>query len=149
MRKLGAIVILCCSILAAAQVRISVPEQHYKSRDKIDVQISNTGSEEITFCVEAGYISYIDSEHSEPSPTPIYVQQKGPHNWNTLLTGPDIGSLRSPEFLRPGESQHFPFRVNAHGTIRLVLDYRVGSDEQFCKNWKGTKISKSHQISIE
>jgi len=143
------ILTFCCSILASAQVRISVPQQQYKSRDKIDVQISNSGAEEITFCVEAGYISYIDSEHSEPSPTPIHVQQKGPRRWSTLLTGPDIGSIPSAEILRPGESQHFPFRVNAHGTIRLLLEYRVGSDEQFCDGRKGRKIAKSREISIE
>ena len=149
MRKFGTILIFCCSIFASAQVRINVPQRHYKSRDRIDVQISNTGTEAITYCVQVGYISHPDSEHSEPTPTPIYIQQRGPHGWSALLTGPDIGSFLTPEILRPGDSQHYPFRVNAHGTIRLVLDYRVGSDEQFCQNRNGKKLTKSHEISIE
>ena len=49
-----------------------------------------------------------------------------------LLYGPDVGSSRHPETLHSGESQHFPFRVNAHGTVRSVLEYRPGQDENLC-----------------
>ena len=138
-----------CSLSAAAQVEISVPDVHYLAHDKINVGIKNAGSSPITYCVEVGYISYIDSQHSEPSPTPIYIQQKSSRGWGTLLTGPDVGSHLDAEILLPGESQLFPFRVNAHGRIRLVLEYQLGSNERFCQNRRGVKIARSREFSME
>ena len=149
MKTVAVILAVSSSAIGAAQVRVRVPDQHYKSHDKIDVQITNTGASNVTFCVEAGYISYIDSEHSESSPTPIYVQQRGARGWSSLLTGPDIGSARSPETLGPGQSQHFPFRVNASGTIRLVLNYWPDSNQHSCENRNGLRVARSREISME
>ena len=140
---------ILCSIVASAQVKITVPELHYKSHDKIDVEIMNTGTSDVTFCVEEGYVSYIDSDHPESTPTPVYVQQKNSRGWGTLMTGPDIGSTPNPVIVGRGESQRFPFRVNAHGTVRLVLDYRVGSTSHPCGRRKGIKSVKSREFSIE
>jgi hypothetical protein len=148
MKKL-AMLIFFCPALVCAQVKIMVPERQYKSRDKINVAIINTGTSEITYCLEAGYISYIDPDHSEPSPTPVYVQQKTSRGWGTLMSGPDIGSSVHPEILGPGETQHFPFRVNAHGTVRVVLVYKLGSDAHFCQERKGKRIARSREFSIE
>ena len=118
-------------------------------RDKIDVEIVNTGLSDITYCVQYGYISYIDSDHHEPSPTPVYVQQKGPKGWGTLLTGPDIGSSVAPVTLHAGQSEHFPFRLNAHGTVRLVLEYWLGSTEHSCEDRKSMRVARSPQFSID
>ena len=130
-------------------MKIRVPELHYKSHDRIDVEIMNTGTSDVTFCVEYGYVSYIDSDHPEPTPTPVYVQQKNSRGWGTLMTGPDIGSTRNPVTLGQGGSQHFPIRVNAHGTVRLVLDYRVGSTANPCERSKWMKSVRSREFSIE
>ena len=138
---IAAILAVSWSVAAAAQVKISVPDLRYKAHNKIDVEITNTGTTEVTYCIEARYI--------EPSPPPIYVQQKGSRGWSTLLTGPDVGSMLSPETLRPGEPQHFPFRVNAQGTIRLVLNYRLGSSEHFCKDRKSVRVARSREFSID
>ena len=143
------IVLLCGAITAAAQIRIEVPNAAYKSRDRIDVDIVNTGASDVTYCVEYGYISFLDSDHSESTPTPAYVQQRNARHWSTLLIGPDIGSTRHPEILHSGESQHFPFRVNAHGTVRVVLEYRLGAYENFCANRKGMRVAKSREFPIE
>jgi len=125
-KKIAVVTVIALSLAADAQVKISVPSAVYKTHDKIDVEIVNAGTSDVTFCVEYGYLSFVDSNHSEPTPTPVHVQQKNSHRWSTLLTGPDIGSARHPDTLRPGESQHFPFRVNAHGTVRIVLRYPCG-----------------------
>lgn len=88
---------------------MSVPELHYRSHDRIDVEIANSGTSDVTFCVEAGYVSYIDSDHSEPTPTPVYVQQKNSRGWGTLMTGPDIGSAPAPFTLRRRSRSIFHF----------------------------------------
>ena len=149
MKTVSALLIVWCSVIASAQVKISIPKQHYKSRDKVDVEITNTGTSDVTLCVEYGYISYIDPDHTEPSPTPVYVQQKGAKGWSTLLTGPDIGSTVAPVTLHSGQSQHFPFRVNAHGTVRLILEYGFGSNQRFCEDRKSKKVARSPEFSIE
>lgn len=119
------------------------------SHDKIDVQIANAGVSDVTFCVEYGYVSFVDSDHSESTPTPVYVQQKNSGHWGTLVTGPDIGSSRHPETLHSGESRQFPFRINAHGTVRILLEYRLGSDENFCQDRKGMRVARSHEFPID
>jgi hypothetical protein len=138
-----------CSIVASAQVKITVPELHYKSHDKIDVELRNTGTSDVTFCVDEGYVSYIDSDHTESTPTPVYVQQKNSRGWGTLMTGPDSGSAPHPVKVGRGESQHYPFRVNAHGIVRLVLGYRLGSAAHPCGRRNGMKSVKSREFSIE
>lgn len=149
MTRIAAILIIFCSTVASAQVKINIPVLHYKSHDRINVRIVNTGASDVTFCVEYGYVSYIDSNRLETTPTPVYVQQKNSRGWGTLMTGPDIGSVRSPLTLKRGESQDFPFRINAHGMVRLVLDYWVGSTANPCGREKGMKIVTSRELSIE
>ena len=149
MKAICAILVICCSIAAIAQAKISVPEASYRSHDKIDVEILNTGSGDVTFCVEYGYISFIDYNSTETTPTPVYVQQKGARGWNTLLTGPDIGSAVHPITLGRGESKQYPFRVNAHGTVRLVLDYWVDSSDYECGDRKSARRAVSREFRIE
>jgi hypothetical protein len=144
-----AILTIWCSVVASAQVKISVPELAYKPHDRIDVVIMNAGATDISFCVEYGYVSYIDSDHPKPTPTPVHVQQKNSRGWGTLMTGPDIGSSRNSFTLGHGKSQHFPFRVNAHGTVRLVLDYWLDSAADPCQSGKGMKSVRSREFSIE
>jgi hypothetical protein len=148
-KTIAAIILVCWSIAAVAQVKVRVPNGPYKSHDKIDVEIVNTGASDATFCIEYGYVSFIDSDHIEPTPTPVYVQQQSSRHWSTLLTGPDVGSSRHPYILHSGESQHFPFRVNAHGTVRFVLEYRLGSDESFCADRKEMRVARSREFSVE
>ena len=149
MKATGALLVICCSIAASAQVQISVSEPSYRSHDKIDVEVSNTGSSDVKFCVEYGYVSFIDSDHTEATPTPVYVQQEVTRGWSTLLTGPEIGSAQHLETLERGQSQHYPFRVNAHGTVRLVIDYWLGSKDHQCGDTKGRRTAFSHKFQIE
>lgn len=56
------------------------------------------------------------------------MQRKDGSRWNTLLIGPDIGSIRHAVVLDAGESYEFPFRLNdGRGTMRLALYYWKGS----------------------
>jgi hypothetical protein len=148
-KTIAAIVLGCWSVAAVAQISIRVPRSRYKSHEMIEVEIVDTGDADVTYCVEYGQVSFIDPDHSGPTPTPLYVQQKTSRGWNTLLNGPDVGSSRRPETLHSGESQHFPFRVNAHGTVRIVLEYRLGPDENFCTDETGKRVVTSREISIE
>jgi hypothetical protein len=145
----AALLFVLWSIAVGAQIKIDVPNQAFKSHDRIDVEIVNAGASDATFCVEYGYVSYLDSGRSEPTPTPVYVQQKVSRSWSTLMTGPDIGSARTPVTLKAEESQHYPFRVNAHGTVRLVLDYWLGSGDHQCGDTKGRKTAFSRGFQIE
>jgi len=55
-KRISAILIIWYSIAASAEMKIRVPELHYKSHDRIDVEIMNTGTSDVTFCVEYGYV---------------------------------------------------------------------------------------------
>ena len=48
----------------------------------------------------------------------------------------------------PNSRQHFPFRVNAQGTIRLGLNYRLGSNEYSYEDRKGVRITRSREFRI-
>jgi hypothetical protein len=149
MRAQAIILAFICALTASAQVQIRIPSQRYKSHDTINVEIANTSAGDLSFCVEYGYVSYIDDNRSEATPTPVYVQQKRENGWDTLLTGPDVGSIRQSITLRRGESQTYPFRVNAHGEVRMVLDYWIGAPVGSCENPKGRRTAKSHAFQIE
>lgn len=149
MKVTGAILVICRSIAASAQVKIGVSEPSYRSHDKIDVEVLNTGSSDVKFCVEYGYESFIDSDHTEATPTPVYVQQEVTRGRSSLLTGADIGSAQHLETLERGQSQHYPFRVNAHGTVRLVIDYWLGSEDHQCGDTKSRRTAFSHKFQIE
>src|SRR5580658_5225266 len=133
---------------ASAQVAVRIPLQSYKSHDWINVQIVNSSTKPVSFCVEYGYRSYFDYDHFEATPTPVYIQQKSEKGWSTLLTGPDIGSSRQPETLAPGMSQSYPFRINARGSVRLVLDYWTGDAGDSCDSRKARQ-AKSRVITLE
>ncbi|MGB0065745.1 MAG: hypothetical protein WBP85_14985 [Terracidiphilus sp.] len=148
MKAQAIVVTFFCTLTASAQVQIRVPSQHYEAQDRINVEIVNTGTGDVSFCVEYGYVSYAE-DHSESTPTPVYVQQKKEKGWDTLLTGPDVGSIRQSVTLGRGESQVYPFRVNAHGKIRVVLDYWVGNGAGSCESPKGRREVKSRAFQIE
>lgn len=151
-KTLSAILIFWCSILASAQVKISVPGHQYKSGDRIDVAITNIGTLEVTFCVNYGNFNYIDHHMEETFPSPVDLQEKGLQGWGTLVTPYDVSPQPpKPVTLHSGESQHFPFRVNTHGTVRLVLVYGFGSNEQFCEDRKNMRVvaSRSRDFSID
>jgi hypothetical protein len=55
------------------------------------------------------------------------VERNDKGKWSVLLNGPDIGNNSQPVEVDPGKSMEFPFRLNGEGTMRLRLDYWVGS----------------------
>lgn len=152
MKALSVTLILLCSTLAAAQVRISVPDHQYKSGDKIDVVITNIGVSDVTFCVKYGNFGYVEHHVEEAFPSPFAIQERGPQGWGTLFTD-YVDSLPPPKAvtLQSGDSQHFPFRVSTHGTVRLVLVYGFGSNEHFCDDRTKMSIagSRSQDVAID
>jgi hypothetical protein len=65
--------------------------------------------------------------------------------WGVLLIGPDVGSMLAPVEVEAGKSLEFPFRLNGAGTMRLRLDYWIGSrpDVKCYGRAKGTKHLRS------
>ena len=136
-------------VAIAAQVQIVIPPMAYKSQDRIDVGIMNRSSGEVSYCVQIGFVSYADADHPEATPTPVYVQQRTERGWGTLMIGPDIGSTLNVETLQPEESRTYPFRLNVHGTVRVLLRYWTGTDHWSCNETKGMKTARSREFAIK
>jgi hypothetical protein len=109
---------LLFGVSAIGQLQVSVPQPRYKPHENIDVGVTNTSKMAVSFCVEFGHWSFRDADHFETTPTPVYVQRNNRGRWNTLLIGPDIGSIRHSVTVGPGESQHYPFRLSDQGQMR-------------------------------
>jgi hypothetical protein len=78
--SLAATVLLLC-VSAYGQIEIRIPQQRYKRHDKIDVVIANTSTKQVSLCVEYGHSSFRDADHTESTPTPVYVQRKDKRGW--------------------------------------------------------------------
>jgi hypothetical protein len=136
-------------VSAFGQLEIRIPQQHYKQHDRIDLVIANTGTKDVSFCVEYGHWSFPDADHIETTPTPVYVQRKDRRGWGTLLIGPDVGSMRHSVSLGAGESQQYPFRLSDAGEMRIMVDYWIGESDRTCQQPKGRKTAKSRVFAIE
>jgi hypothetical protein len=136
-----------------SQVRMSTSTTIYKSHQQIDVQITNADKSAISYCVQFGQVSSRTGagtvEDIEHTPIPFYVQEWNRSKWNTLLIGPDVGSSRHAVVLKAGESQHYPFRLNDHGQMRLVLDYWRGENDRACEYPKGKKATRSKIFVVD
>lgn len=110
----------------SAQVRVVIPKQHYQLQEQIPAKIENRTSQPITVCVEFGQWSP-KGDTIESTPSPFFVERNDNGKWGVLLNGPDIGSNSQPMEVDSGKSMEFPFRLNGEGTMRLRLDYWVGS----------------------
>ena len=139
------------SICAMCQVQVTVPAQSFKVSERIAVMVSNVGHHEVLYCVEIGQSSSKGpgGKDVEATPIPFDVQRKSGRKWGTLLIGPDIGSFKSSVVLEPGQSHEFPFRLNAEGVMRLVLEYWIGEKDVNCKNPpKGEKKTQSKIFAV-
>jgi hypothetical protein len=103
-----------------AQVKISVPEQHYKVREQILTKVENLGSRPVTLCI--GFLGMAES-----TPSPFWVQRNGEGKWRTLIMGPDSGNQGTALVLEAYESREFFVRLSDPGRMRLKLDYWKGS----------------------
>ncbi|HXN51053.1 MAG TPA: hypothetical protein VN943_03880 [Candidatus Acidoferrum sp.] len=117
---------LILATAAIAQVKITIPAQHYRMQELIHAKVENTGNRPVTLCVEFGQTSSKGGE-IESTPSPFWVQRNSNGKWGTLLIGPDVGSIRAAVVLKAGESKAFPFRLNDSGKMRLRLSYWSGS----------------------
>ncbi len=142
------VIVFLLSPFALSQVRVSMLGTDFKSHEQIDVKITNAGTSTVSYCVEFGQFSFKTGtgtvEDMENTPIPFYVQKQNGGRWSTLLIGPDIGGSRHAVVLKAGESQQYPFRLNDHGRMRLVLDYLRGENDRVCENPKGKKTTRSN-----
>lgn len=139
-----------CCVLASlmlpsatvAQVRIQIPQQHYKIREEIRTKVSNTANYPVTVCL--GFLP--DSIVS-----PFEIQQYGNGKWGILLLGIDIGGGSVRTVLKPGQSYDFPFHLNDPGRMRLRLEYWRGSLPNLnCNDLpKGSKLTTSKTFTVE
>jgi hypothetical protein len=120
------VLLLILPSAAVAQVKVSVPSQHYKAHEKINAKVENRTDNAVTFCLEVGQTSSNNGE-IESTPLPFGVEQNSNGKWGALLIGPDVGSFRGAIVTRAGESREFPFRLNDSGRMRLRLNYWRGS----------------------
>ncbi|HEV2399010.1 MAG TPA: hypothetical protein VGS27_18840 [Candidatus Sulfotelmatobacter sp.] len=118
--------LLVLNASASGQVRVLVPKQHYQQQEQISAKLENQASQRITVCVQVGQWSP-KGNAIESTPSPFLVEQKDNGKWVVLLNGPDVGNNSQPVELDSGKSLDFPLRLNGEGTMRLRLDYWIGS----------------------
>jgi hypothetical protein len=139
------LILFLVSPFLTSQVRVSTNGSNFKANERIDVQVTNAGKDAVSYCIEAGQASSKAGTGAgadvESTPIPFYVQRHNTDKWGTLMIGPDIGSSRQPIVLKPGESQHYPFRLNNRGEMRIVLGYWRGENEGICKHPSGKKMT--------
>jgi hypothetical protein len=118
--------VLILPVAAFGQVKISLSAQGHKVQEEIHAKVENTGSRPVTFSVELGQTSPKAGEIVS-TPSPFWVHQNSHGNWDTLMIGRDVGSLRAAVVLEVGKSMDFPFRLNDSGKMRLRLNYWLGA----------------------
>jgi hypothetical protein len=119
-----ALLVLATSL--SAQVRVIIPKRHYQPQEQIPARLENHTSRPITVCVQFGQWSP-KGETIESTPSPFFVERNDNGKWGILLNGPDVGSNSQPVKVDSGKSMEFPFRLNDEGTMRLRLDFWIGS----------------------
>lgn len=148
LRKITFNSLILVSSFALAQVQVILPSKFFKPEEKIEAYIKNIGKDSVSVCVEFGQWSPHNGT-IETTPSPFYVEKKDHGNWNVLLIGPDIGSLRRPVTIEAGETQDFPFRLNTKGKMRLLLNYWSGEREDVCnEKTANKKTALSQQFFI-
>ena len=123
-RVLLALLLLATSL--TAQVRVVIPKRHYQPQDQIRAKLENQTSQPITVCVQVGQWSP-KGDTIESTPSPFFVERNDNGKWSVSLNGPDVGSNSQPVEVTSGKSMEFPFTLNGEGTMRLRLDYWIGS----------------------
>ena len=119
-------VLLLLATSLSAQVRVVIPKQRYQPQEQIPAKLENQTYQPITVCVQLGQWSP-KGDTIESTPSPFFVERNDNGKWGVLLNGPDVGSNSQPVEVDSGKSMEFPFRLNGEGTMRLRLDYWVGS----------------------
>lgn len=142
-----ALLLLATSL--SAQVRVVIPKQHYQTQEQIPAKLENQTSQPITVCVQFGQWSP-KGDTIESTPSPFFVERNDNGKWGVLLNGPDVGSNAQPVEVDSGKSMEFPFRLNGEGTMRLRLDYWIGSrpDVKCDGSGKDTKHLRSAPFTL-
>ena len=133
----------------SAQVRVVIPKLHYQAQEQIPAQLENHTSQPITVCVQFGQWSP-KGNTIESTPSPFFVERNDNGKWGILLNGPDVGSNSQPVEVDSGKSLEFPFRLNGEGTLRLRLDYWIGTSPDVKCNGSatGTKHLRSATFTL-
>jgi hypothetical protein len=144
-----ALALLLLASSLSAQVRVVIPKRNYQAQEQIPAKLENQTSQPITVCVEFGQWSP-KGDTIESTPSPFFVERNRDGKWSVLLNGPDVGSNSRPVEVDPGKSLEFPFRLNDEGTMRLRLDYWIGSRPDVRCNGpaKGTKHLRSTTFTL-
>jgi hypothetical protein len=127
-----------------AQVKIHIPEQHYKAREQILAKVENRGSQPVTLCI--GFLGSIDGTLS-----PFWVERNTDGKWGELILGPDVGNQWTSLVLDAGKSEEFFLRLSDSGRMRLRLDYWRGSNPKLdcIAQPKGSRVATSSFFTIE
>jgi hypothetical protein len=135
---------LLLATTSIAQVKISVPELHYKVREQILTEVENLGSRPVTLCLR--FLGLAES-----TPSPFWIERSGEGKWRTLIMGPDLGNQGTALVLEAGESKEFFVRLSDPGKMRLKLDYWKGSIPKLGCDVprRGSKLATSSVFTIE
>ena len=120
------VAVLLSAISLSAQVIVVIPKAHYQPQEQIPARLENQTSRPITVCVQFGQWSP-KGDSIESTPSPFFVERNDNGKWSILLNGPDVGSNAKPVEVDSRKSMEFPLRLNGEGTMRLRLDYWIGS----------------------
>lgn len=143
------IALLFLAASLSAQVRAVIPKRHYQWQEQIPAKLENKTSQPITVCVQFGQWSP-KGDAIESTPSPFLVERNDNGKWGVLLNGPDVGSNSQPVEVEAGKSLEFPFRLNRQGTMRLRLEYWIGSraDVKCNGSAKDTKHLRSATFTV-
>lgn len=142
-----ALLLLATSL--SAQVRVVIPKRHYQPQEQIPAKLENQTAQSMTVCVE--FCQWSPKEDSlETTPSPFFVERNDNGKWSVLLNGPDIGNYSGPVEVESGKSLELPFRLNGEGTMKLRLDYWIGSRPgmECNRRAKDTKHSRSATFTL-
>jgi hypothetical protein len=99
-------------------------------------------------CVQFGQWSP-KGDTIETTPSPFFVERDDNGKWGVLLNGPDVGSNSQPWEVDSGKSLEFPFALNGGGTMRLRLDYWIGSRPDVRCNSPAKDTKHSHSATFK
>jgi len=146
--KICAVLILLGTTSVAAQVKIVIPKRQFQPEEQIRARVENQSSRPITICVQFGQSSQ-KAGASESTPSPFLVEVNRSGRWSVLLIGPDVGSSLQTVEVDSGNSLEFPFRLTEKGTLRLRLDYWIGSRDVKCNvTEKGARRLRSANFTV-
>src|SRR5215468_7197050 len=112
-------------------VRIQVRGGSLRANTPFVAYLKNDLAVPITFCADFGKTVQTKSG-LQAAPNPFEIQKWNGKQWDTQLTGTDVGSGNTAISIDAHESKDFHLQINASGRYRLRLTYVEGESDSKC-----------------